>query len=135
MARVILVGSDPALLEGLAQSLVSFDHEVVFAGSIPEIPIESNAPALLVISAEVLEETGAGTTIPLPFGSSMIVYGASHSGRPFLSPRLQRATLGYLVLPLERHRLIALAHSFDSRSRSGLPAAREEWDDESEFRL
>jgi hypothetical protein len=135
VATVILVGSDAALLEGLAQSLVSFDHDVIFAGSIPEIPLESSSPLLLVISAEVLEETGAGTTIPLPFGSSMIVYGASHNDRPFLSPRLQRATLAYLVLPLERHRLVALAHSFDSRSRNGLPAAREEWDDESEFRL
>jgi hypothetical protein len=30
---------------------------------------------------------------------------------------LQRATLAYLVLPLERHRLVALVQSFDSRSR------------------
>jgi hypothetical protein len=135
VATVILVGSDAALLEGLAQSLVSFDHDVVFAGSIPEIPIESSRPALLVISAEVLEEAGVGTTLPLSTGSSLIVYGTSHNDRPFLSPRLQRATLAYLVLPLERHRLVALAHSFDSRSRSSLPAAREEWDDESEFSL
>ena len=135
MARVILVGGDAALLEGLAQSLLSFDHEVVFAASIPEIPIETDAPALLVISTDVLDETGAGTTIPLPPGSALILYGTSNSDRPFLSPRLQRATLAYLVLPLERHRLVALAHSFDNRSRTGLPATREEWDDESEFRL
>jgi hypothetical protein len=132
---VILVGGDAALLEGLAQSLLSFNHEVVFASSIPEIPVENNAPALLVVSTEVLEQTGAGTTIPISPGSAMIVYGSSHSERPFLSPRLQRATLAYLVLPLERHRLVALAHSFDTRARTSMPAAREEWDDESEFRL
>jgi hypothetical protein len=135
VARVILVGGDAALLEGLAQSLLSFDHEVVFAASIPEIPVESNTPSLLVVSTDVLAETGVGTTIPIPPGGAMIVYGTSNNERPFLSPRLQRATLAYLVLPLERHRLVALAHSFDNRSRTGLPAAREEWDDESEFRL
>jgi hypothetical protein len=129
------VGGDAALLEGLAQSLLSFDHEVVFAASIPEIPVESDVPALLVVSTEVLSGTGIGTTIPIASGGAMIVYGTSHSDRPFLSPRLQRATLAYLVLPLERHRLVALAHSFDNRSRTGLPATREEWDDESEFRL
>jgi hypothetical protein len=132
---VILVGGDAALLEGLAQSLLSFDHEVVFAGTIPEIPIEDDGRSLLVVSTDVLEESGAGTTIPISAGSSMIVYGTSHSDRPFLSPRLQRATLAYLVLPLERHRLVALAHSFDSRSRSSLPATREEWDDEAGFSL
>ena len=135
MARVILVGSDGALLEGLAQSLLGFNHEVLFASSVPEIPVESDEPSLIVASTETLDQTGSGTTLPLSPGSALIVYGTSQSERPFLSPRLQRATLAYLVLPLERHRLVALTHSFDSRSRSHLRATREEWDEETDFHM
>ena len=135
MARVILVGGDAALLEGLAQSLHGFDHEVLFASSIPEIPLETNDPALLVISTDALEESGIGTTLPLSPGSALIVFGTSTSDRPFLSPRLQRATLAYLVLPLERHRLVALAHSFDGRARTSIRAEREEWDEDTGFSL
>jgi hypothetical protein len=129
------VGTDAALLEGLAQTLLGFDHEVLFAGSIPEIPVDSDAPHLLVVSTEVMEQTGLGTTLPLSTGSALIVYGTSAGDRPFLSPRLQRASLAYLVLPLERHRLVALAHSFDTRSRATPRTAREERDEDTEFRL
>jgi hypothetical protein len=48
----------------------------------------------------------------------LIVYGTSHSDRPVLPTKLQRSTLAYLVLPLERHRLIALVQSFETRSRA-----------------
>jgi hypothetical protein len=56
----------------------------------------------------------------------MIVYGKLHGDRPFLPPKLQRATLAHLVLPLERQRLVALVQSFDSRSRTTGRAVREE---------
>jgi hypothetical protein len=59
-----------------------------------------------------------GMTLPLTPGGAMIVYGTSHDDQPFLPTKLQRATLAHLVLPLERHRLMALVQSFDSRSRT-----------------
>jgi hypothetical protein len=73
--------------------------------------------------------------LPLLPSSTLIIYGASHDQKPFLPARVQRATLAYLVLPLERHRLLALAQSFDNRSRRTGTVEREELDEDSELRL
>ncbi|GAC1409488.1 MAG: hypothetical protein NVSMB53_01840 [Gemmatimonadaceae bacterium] len=119
MAKVVLVGADGALLEGLAQTLLGFQHEVSFAGTVGDAAstLTGDLPAIAVVSSEALELAGLCATLPLTPGGALIVYGKSHDERPFLPPRLQRATLAYLILPLERHRLLALVHSFDSRSR------------------
>jgi hypothetical protein len=71
-----------------------------------------------VVSADSLINAGLGATVPLSSGGALIVYGPSHEERPVLPTKLQRSTLAYLVLPLERHRLMALVQSFDSRSRT-----------------
>ena len=120
MAKVILVGTDVALLEGLAQTLLGFGHEVLFAGSIDDVTagVNGDLPALAVVSSESLEELAQGATLPLTPGGALIVYCKSHDERPFLPPQLQRTTLAQLVLPLERKRLVALVQSFDARSRT-----------------
>lgn len=120
MAKVILVGADTALLEGLAQTLLGLEHNVLFATTVGEAAGMANdgMPALTVISSAALEDAGIGAGLPLTLGSALIVYGPTHGERPFLPPRLQRATLAHLVLPLERHRLVALIQSFESRSRT-----------------
>lgn len=120
MAKVILVGADAALLEGLAQTLIGFGHAVSFATTVAEAagPLSEDLPAMAVVSSQALEEGGVGMTLPLSPGGALIVYGTSHTDRPFLPTKLQRATLAHLVLPLERHRLLALVQSFDNRSRT-----------------
>ena len=135
MARVMLVGADVALLEGLAQTLVGFGHDVSFATTVAEAAgsLTADLPALAVVSCEALEEAGMGMTLPLTPGGAMIVYGTSHDQQPFLPTKLQRATLAHLVLPLERHRLMALVQSFDTRSRTTGRSAHEEPD--SDFRI
>ena len=135
MAKVILVGADVALLEGLAQTLIGFGHDVSFAATVAEAaePLSGDLPAMAVVSCEALEEAGAGMTLPLTPGGAMIVYGTSHDDQPFLPTKLQRATLAHLVLPLERHRLMALVQSFDSRSRTTGRSKTEEPGDD--FRL
>jgi hypothetical protein len=127
VATVILVGADTALLEGLAQTLLGLEHVVLFATTVGEAGgiANDNMPALTVISSAALEDAGLGATLPLTLGSALIVYGSSHDDRPFLPPRLQRATLAHLVLPLERHRLVALIQSFENRSRTTGRATRE----------
>ena len=117
---MILVGADVALLEGLAQTLLGFGHEVLFSATIGETAGAWNEdlPALAVVSSDALENGELGTTLPITPGGALIVYGKSHAEKPFLPTRLQRATLAYLVLPLERQRLIALIQSFDIRSRT-----------------
>ena len=128
MAKVILVGADIALLEGLAQTLLGLGHDVLFAATVEEIAglANDNIPALTVVSSAAIEDAGFGANLPLTLGSALIVYGASHDERPFLPPRLQRATLAQLVLPLERHRLVALIQSFESRSRTTGRSIRED---------
>lgn len=136
MAKVILVGADVALLEGLAQTLLGFGHEVSFATTVGEVAgtYFEDRPALAVVSAESLLTAGLGATIPLASGGALIVYGPSHDDRPELPTRLQRATLAYLVLPLERHRLVALVQSFDSRSRVTGRRLPEQASDENDLR-
>jgi hypothetical protein len=120
VAKVILVGADVALLEGLAQTLIGFGHDVKFAGSVIDaaVAINGDLPALAVVSSEALEEVAQGATFPLTHGGALIVYCKSHDERPFLPPQLQRTTLAHLVLPLERKRLLALVQSFDARART-----------------
>ena len=125
---MVLVGDDIALLEGLAQSLVGCGHDVTFAATISEaagIMVGDDA-AIVVVSTQAVEEAGHGATLPLTANSALIVYGKSHGEHFFLPPKLQRATLAHLVLPLERQRLLALVQSFDSRSRTTGRSQREE---------
>jgi len=128
VAKVILVGADVALLEGLAQTLIGFGHNVSFAATVAEAAgsLDEDLPAIAVVSSEALKEAGVAMTLPLTPGGAMIVYGTSHSDQPYLPTKLQRATLAHLVLPLERHRLVALVQSFDSRSRTTGRSIREE---------
>ena len=135
MAKVILVGTDVALLEGLAQTLIGFGHEVLLAATIGDVggALNGDLPAIAVVSCEALENGGPGATLPLTPGGAIIVYGKTHGERPFLAPKLQRATLAHLVLPLERHRLMALVQSFESRSRTTGRSIRDDMDDDSQL--
>lgn len=137
MAKVILVGADVALLEGLAQTLVGLGHDISFAATVAEAAgsLSEDLPAMAVVSAEALAEAGVGMTLPLTAGGAMIVYGKSHNDQPFLPTKLQRATLAHLVLPLERHRLVALVQSFDSRSRTTGRSARDEPGDDFQLQV
>jgi hypothetical protein len=132
VATVILVGADTALLEGLAQTLLGLEHNVLFATTVGEAGgmANDNIPALTVVSSAALEDAGFGATLPLTLGSALIVYGSSQGERPFLPARLQRATLAHLVLPLERHRLVALIQSFENRSRTTGRSIREDIPDD-----
>ena len=137
MAKVILVGTDVALLEGLAQTLIGFGHRISFATTVAEAaaPLSDDLPTMAVVSSQALEEAGMGMTLPLTPGGALIVYGISHTERPFLPTKLQRAILAHLVLPLERHRLVALVQSFDSRSRTTGRSTRDEPDDGFQIRV
>lgn len=133
MVKVILVGTDVALLEGLAQTLIGFGHEVLLAATVGEVAglFNGDLPAIAVVSCEALENGGPGATLPLTPGGAIIVYGKTHGERPFLAQKLQRATLAHLVLPLERQRLLALVHSFEIRSQMTGRSIRDDTDDDS----
>jgi len=127
MCRVILVGADVALLDGLAQTLLGCGHDVEFAATLAESAAVMKAAdaEVVVVSTEELAEAGHAASLPLTANGALIVYGKSHGEHLFLPPKLQRATLAHLVLPLERQRLLALVQSFDSRSRTTGRSQRE----------
>jgi len=137
VAKVILVGADVALLEGLAQTLIGFGHDVLFAATIGEVAgaLNEDLPAIAVVPSEALEDEGLGTTLPITPGGAIIIYGKSHTEKLFLPPKLQRSTLAHLVLPLERQRLIALVQSFDIRSRTTGRSRRQEAAEDSELQF
>ena len=120
MAKVILIGADVALCEGLAQSLIGFGHDVLFAATVAEVAgtLNEDQPVIAVVSCDALAAGDVGMSLPFTPGGALIVYQKSHAEKPFLPPQLQRSTLANLVLPLERHRLLALVQSFDNRTRS-----------------
>jgi len=120
LCKVILVGTDVALLEGLAQTLVGCGHEVAFTAALPEAAAMMNIDeaTIAVVSADAVKEAGPSASLPIGANGALIVYGKSHGEHLFLPPKLQRSTLAHLVLPLERQRLLALVQSFDSRSRT-----------------
>ena len=127
MCKVILVGADVALLEGLAQTLLGCGHDVTFAAILSEAAAIMNAEEaeVVVVSSEAIADAGHAASLPLTANGALIVYGKSHGEHLFLPPKLQRATLAHLVLPLERQRLLALVQSFDSRSRTTGRSQRE----------
>ncbi len=121
MTHVLLVGSDVALLEGLAQSLAAQGHSPAVATSLSEgrelalmLP-----PLVLVVNRSLASSSGAELlAIPLAAGGARLLYrGATMPLAPLL-PALQRSVLADLTLPLERHRLAALVQSLGERARA-----------------
>jgi len=120
VAKILLVGSDAALLEGLSQTLSGFGHEVCLAATLDEAgdACRDGVANIAVVSNEALALPGSGGSLPLSTSGALVVYATEPSDRPTLPTRLQRATLGHVVLPLERQRLIALIQHFEIRART-----------------
>jgi DNA-binding NtrC family response regulator len=123
MATILLAGEDPALLEGLVQSLVALGHSPSVALSLAEAretAARGNAPLMLVVDRGFVDGTGTDVlTVPLAPGGTVVLYRTPGSDRAgALTPPLQRAVLADLTLPLERHRLVALVQHVEERARA-----------------
>ncbi|HXT16065.1 MAG TPA: hypothetical protein VN706_10585 [Gemmatimonadaceae bacterium] len=120
MTRILLVGSDLPLLEGLAQSLGSAGFTPLVAQSLAEAReiAAQDAPLVVVISRALAAMASAETlSIPVAPGGALMLYRAIGSPLVTFSPSVQRAVLADLTLPLERNRLIALVHHVDERAK------------------
>lgn len=127
MTQVTLVGSDLALLEGLAQSLSALGHQTTVAGSLVEArELAAAAPPLVLVADRTLaSDAGAELlSVPLINGGARLLYRTAASPLAPLLPALQRAVLADLTLPLERHRLAALVQSIGERARMTGRSAR-----------
>lgn len=116
--RVLLVGEDGALLEGLSQSLAAVGYVPQVAATLHEAREAAalNAPLLGVVQRELADEASSealGITLA-PGGALVLFHGSAGPVLP-VAPTLQRSVLAVLTLPLERNRLVALAQHVHER--------------------
>ncbi len=117
--KVILVGTDDALLEGLAQAFAAqgFSPQVVpTLVDACEASIDA-APHMAVIERRLaLAAAGDALAISLAPGGSLVLYSGGASDRAATPAVLQRLVMAELTLPLERNRLLALAQHVSDRA-------------------
>ena len=122
MATILLAGDDPALLEGLVQSLTALGHNPSVALSLAEAresATRGSAPLMFVVDRCLVDSTGTEVLgVPLAPGGTLVLYRTPGSEAGTLSPPLQRAVLADLTLPLERNRLVALVQHVEERARA-----------------
>ena len=121
MTDVLLVGSDVALLEGLAQSLGGLGHRTRVSRSLSEARESASvrAPLVLVVDRSLASSCGAELlAVPISAGGARVLYRPAATKPTPLLPALQRAVLADLTLPLERHRLAALVQSIGERAKA-----------------
>ena len=121
MTNVLLIGTDVALLEGLAQSLAGMGHRPAVTATLTDARELASAlpPLVLVVERGLASSAGAELlTIPIAAGGARLLYRAASTPPAPLLPALQRAVLADLTLPLERHRLAALVQSVGDRAKA-----------------
>ena len=110
--NVILVGTNDALLEGLAQSFATrglTPHVVGTLYEACEVAAEA-APIMVVIERGIAARSGGDAlSIQLAPGGSLVLYADGADEGVATPAILQRSVLAELSLPLERNRLVALA--------------------------
>lgn len=119
MAKILLIGQDEALLEGLVQSLVAVGHRAQVALSLADARdlASREHPLLAVVDRRFAAASGAELLgLPLAPGGALVLFRPGGSMSLALPPSLQRIVLADLSLPLERNRLVALVQSIESRA-------------------
>lgn len=119
MSSILLIGTDSALLEGLAQSLVAAGHQPRVASSLAEAAeLASRETPLITIAERALlaDDSAAAMGIPRLAGGALVLYRMIGDLEITLAPALQRSVLAELTLPLERQRLLALVQSVEGRA-------------------
>lgn len=116
--KVLLVGEDGALLEGLSQSLAAMGYVPHASATLHEAREAAAvaAPLLVVVQRELAELASADTLgIPLAPGGALVLFRSAARTTASITPTLQRSVLAELTLPLERNRLLALAQHVHER--------------------
>jgi DNA-binding NtrC family response regulator len=119
--KVLLVGADTALLEGLSQSFAALGYAPRVATTLHDAREDAalTPPVLAVVDRSLAGESSAeALAIQLRPGGAIVMYHGPNDSRPSMSAALQRAVMADLTLPLERNRLMALAQRVQDRIRT-----------------
>jgi hypothetical protein len=120
---ILVLGTNDALLEGLAQALAASGQPVSVAKTIDdaEDAARRHAPLLLIADRSRLARTDGSRLARLAFaaGGAVVAYRSHDEPAETLAlpSELARMTLADLELPLERNRLVALALYVVARAR------------------
>jgi hypothetical protein len=115
MAAVLLIGSDMALLEGLAQTLAGAGHRCRLSPTPEEVAeVAPGAPPLVIVAER--GDAEQSLRLPLAPGGALILYRDGDEAAGALPAAVQRAVLADLALPLERKRLLALIEYVEERA-------------------
>ena len=118
---ILLVGTDSALLEGLAQSFAARSCPICVAPGLTEAleAVSTNPPLVAIIERSMaIGAPGKALSLPLAPGGAIVLFHSSSDDERPLVPALQRALLADLALPLERHRLFALVQRVAERAQA-----------------
>jgi len=120
MTALLLVGTDCALIEGIAQILTAGNHQLFFAPDLAEASeaIGNTRPLVVLVERSAIDEIRMTLRVPLAPGGAFVVFHGDDTSPPPLPHRVQRATLAELELPLERQRLLALIRYVESRAQT-----------------
>jgi hypothetical protein len=121
MTRILLVGTELPLLEGLAQSLAAAGFIPMVASSLQEAReiAAHDVPLVAIVNRKLAaESTGETLAIPLAPGGALLLYRGGPTADAALAPSMQRSVLADLTLPLERNRLIALVQHVGERVKT-----------------
>lgn len=116
--RVLLVGAEAALLEGLSQSFAAQGYAPRAVGTLHEAREAAMATPFLIalvhqeLAAESSADAAAITLVP---GGALMLFRTTGEDRVAVPQALQRLVLAELTLPLERNRLFALAQHVHDR--------------------
>lgn len=121
MTRILLVGTEMPLLEGLSQSFAALGFTPMVAPTVHEARemAAHHRPLVAIVSRKLAaESTGDALAIPLSPGGALVLYRSSATPNAALSPSMLRSVLADLTLPLERNRLLALVQHVGERARA-----------------
>lgn len=120
---LVLIGTDEALLEGLAQTLAGAGQTVRVARSVDEAEelSQGTKPLLVVVDRATVAGIAGDRLAALPQvpGGAIVLYRTTNDAEGLMTMphAVARLTLADLTLPLERQRLVALAQYVKTRAR------------------
>ena len=119
MALILVIGSDPALLEGVSQALGGAGHQVTVAHDVSEAMenLHGLRPLVALVNRDHLVDGLTAFAVPVAKGGAVMTYHSADD-EPRKSYPARRAPLAELQLPLERQRLLALVKFVDDRAKT-----------------
>ena len=119
MALLLIVGTDTALIEGTSQTLTAAGHQLLFSPTLLEAldSVGDARPIVVLVERSAIDEIRMTLRVPLAEGGAFLVFHGEDSPPMSMPPRVQRATLAELELPLESKRLLALVRYVETRAQ------------------